>query len=137
MKNLNLKSVIISAIIVWVLGVTAFISSYFVSIMDDPDTQANWVLSIVLIPVVTLGAHIYYRKGYKTNGFLLGAAMFTVAIILDALITVPVLMAPYGVNHAAFFGDIMFWFIGMEYVSVVAAYWQIERVVKAIRLSKA
>ena len=75
MKNLDIKSAIISASIVWTLAVIAFVASYLVPVMSDPDVQANWVLSIALIPSALLGAHIYYRKGHKTNGFLLGAGV--------------------------------------------------------------
>ena len=49
-KIMNYKSVIISAIIVWTLGVIAFVASYFVPVLDDSDLQANWVLSLALIP---------------------------------------------------------------------------------------
>lgn len=124
---MNLKSVIISAIIVWTLGIIAYIASNFVPLMADPDLQANWVLSIALIPAVLFGAHIYYRKGYKTNGFKLGAAMMIVTICLDALITVPLFIMPHGGNHITFFTDLGFWLLATEYVSVVAAYWQIEK----------
>ena len=136
MKNIHLKSVIISAIIVWGLAVLAFIASYFVPIMSDPGLQANWVLSIVLIPAATLGAHIYYRKGHKTNGFVLGVSMFLVAMVLDALITVPFLIMPYGGTYLSFFSDPGFWLIAVEYISVVAAYWQIEKAVERSRVSK-
>lgn len=128
---MNLKSLIISAIIIWTLGVIAYVASYFVPVMADPDLQANWVLSIALIPAVLFGAHIYYRKGYKTNGFKLGVAMFMVTICLDALITVPLFIIPYGGNYITFFTDVGFWLLAIEYVSVVAAYWQIKKVVLA------
>lgn len=136
MKNIHFKSVVVSAVIVQALGLTAFITSYFIPIMSDPDLQANWVLSIVLIPAASLGAHIYYRKGHKTNGFVLGIYMFLVAMTLDALITVPFFIIPFGGSHASFFGDPGFWLIAVEYISVVAAYWQIERAVKKTQLSK-
>lgn len=136
MKNIHIKSTLFSAAIVWTLGVTAFVASYFVPVMPDPDLQANWVLSFALIPSASLGAHIYYRKGYKTNGFVLGAAMFLVVMILDALITVPVFIMPYGGNHISFFTDPGFWLLAVEYVSVVAAYWQIEKAVKSTRATK-
>jgi len=137
MKNINIKSAIFSAVIVWTLAVIAFVASYLVPIMLDPDLQANWVLSIALIPSALIGAHIYYRKGHKTNGFVLGASMFLVAMLLDALITVPVFIMPYGGNHISFFTDPGFWLIGMEFVSVVAVYWQIEKAVKSTRGAKA
>ena len=136
MKNIHLKSAIISAVIVWALGVLAFVASYFVPVMPDPGLQANWVLSIVLIPTASLGAHLYYRKGHQANGFVLGITMFAVAIILDATITVPLLIMPYGGNHFSFFSDPGFWLIAVEYVSIVAAYWQIEKAVKRARASK-
>ncbi len=135
MKNINIKSVIISASLVWTLAVIAFITSYFVPIMSDPDAQANWVLSIALIPSALLGAHIYYRKGLKTNGFVLGASMFLVAMILDALITVPFLIMPYGGNYITFFTDPGFWLIAVEYVSVVALYWQLEKAARSVKVS--
>lgn len=137
MKNIHTKSVFISAVIVWVLGVTTFVASYFVPFMSDHDLQANWVLSLALIPSATLGAHIYYRKGHRTNGFILGASMFLVTIILDALITVPVFLMPYGGDHISFFTDPGFWLIAVEHVSVVAAYWQIEKAVKSTRKTHA
>lgn len=134
MTNIQFKSAAISALIIYSIAVSFFIASYFVPIMEDPDLQANWVLSIVLIPIVSLGTHIYYRKGHQTNGFILGTFMFLIAGILDALITVPVFIIPYGGDYKSFFFDLSFWLIGVEYISVVAAYWQIE---KAVNRTKA
>ena len=136
MKNIQIKSIFISAVIVWTIGVAAFAASYFVPLMSDADLQANWVLSLTLIPSAALGAHIYYRNGHKTNGFVLGASMFLVTMILDALITVPVFIVPYGGDHISFFTNLGFWLIAAEYVSVVAAYWQIEKAVKSTRKTR-
>ena len=136
MKNIHFKSATISALIVYVIGVLSFIASYIFPVMPDADLQANWVLSIVLIPAAMLGAHIYYRKGHQTNGFVLGVVMFLIAIILDAIITVPYLIIPLGGSYTSFFGDPGFWLIAVEYISVVAAYWQIERAVKRTRINK-
>ena len=133
MKNINIKRAIISAGIVWILAVLSFVTSYFIPVMSDPDLQANWVLSIALIPSALIGAHIYYRKGHKTNGFVLGTSMFLVAMILDAAITVPFLIMPYGGNYITFFTDPGFWLIAVEYVSVVASYQQIQRAVNSMR----
>ena len=122
MKKLNIKRAVLSALIVWTLGVSLFVASYYVVIMDDADMQANFVLSLGLIPLVAFAAHFYYGKGNQTNGFLVGTFMFFCAIILDAGITVPVLIAPLGGDHLSFFGDPGFWLIGVEYIVVVAIY---------------
>ena len=129
MKNLNLKHTLISSLVVYILGITAYVGSFFVPIIGDPEFQANLVLMITIAPAAFLGAQLYYRKGHMTHGFILGCAMFIGAIILDAVITVPVFIIPNGGNHISFFGDPGFWLIGLEYVAVVAAYWKI-RVIK-------
>jgi hypothetical protein len=133
MKSLKLKQVAISSVVVYIIGITAFVGSYFVTIMDNADQQANFVLMMTIIPAALIGAHIYYRRGYKTNGFLLGTAMFFGAMILDALITVPVFIIPTGGDYMSFFGDLGFWLIAVEYISVVAAYWQIEKMMERLK----
>jgi len=126
MKNINFKHIIISCLVVYVLGILAFVGSYFVPILEDPDLQANIVLMAAIIPAAYLGAYLYYRRGNKTHGVVLGTLLFSSAIVLDAIITVPVFIIPNGGNHLAFFGEPGFWLIGIEYVAVVAAYWKLK-----------
>lgn len=125
MKNIHFKHSIVSAIMVWILGILTFVSSYLIPVLPDPDKQANIVLSIGLIPIVIFGAFLYYRRGHQTNGFKLGLVMFAFAIILDALFTVPLLIIPQGGTYQSFFLDPGFWLIGLEYIIVVACYWKI------------
>lgn len=136
MKNLNLKHAAISSIVVYILGILAFVGSFFIPIMNDPELQANLVLAIAIIPAAYLGAHIYYRKRYATHGFVLGIAMFFGAIILDAIITVPAFIIPNGGSHLSFFGDPGFWLIGLEYILAVMAYWKFK-VVKTTKVATA
>ncbi|GJQ63729.1 MAG: hypothetical protein SCALA702_27820 [Melioribacteraceae bacterium] len=124
MKNINIKHVIISCLVIYVLGIIAFVGSYFVPIIDDPDLQANLVLMAALIPAAYTGAYLYYRRGNTTHGLVLGSVLFLSAIVLDAIITVPVFIIPNGGNHLTFFGDPGFWLIGVEYILIVAAYWK-------------
>lgn len=126
MTDLNFKHTIISSVAVYVLGILAYVGSFLVQAMDDPDLQANLVLMVAIIPAAYFGAHLYYRRGHKTGGFFLGFAMFAGAILLDSLITVPVFITPNGGDHLSFFSDPGFWLIGVEYVVVVAAYWRLK-----------
>lgn len=126
MKNINIKHVIISCSVIYVLGILAFVGSYFVPIMEDSDLQANIVLMVALIPAAYTGAHLYYRRGNNTHGLLLGSVLFISAIILDAIITVPVFIIPNGGSHLTFFGDPGFWLIGLEYILIVAAFWKFK-----------
>ena len=119
---MEIKRVIIATSIVWVLGVTAYILSHFIKIMDNPELQANVVLTLALIPSAILGTKFYYKNGAHTNGFKLGVFMFLITICLDAIITVPVFIIPAGGDHLSFFSDPGFWFIGLEYILVVGLY---------------
>lgn len=122
MKRINIKHALVSSVVVYILGFLAYVGSFFIPIMDDPDLQANLVLMVAIIPAAYFGAHIYYQKGNYTSGFALSAIMFSGAVILDAVITVPLFIIPSGGDHLSFFSDPGFWLIGVEYMSIVVAY---------------
>ena len=119
MKSLNLKHAAISSLVVYLIGIASYITSYAIPLLDDKDLQANLVLTIAIIPAVIIGANLYYRRGHTTKSLLLGTVMFLGAMILDALITVPFFIIPYGDSYQSFFGDPGFWLIAIEYVAVV------------------
>ncbi|MEM8895098.1 MAG: DUF5367 family protein [Bacteroidota bacterium] len=122
MKRLDIPRAMLSALIAWTIGVTAYVTSFFIPVMSDQEAQANLVLLIALIPAAAIGARFYFVKGSATSGLLLGTFMFINTIILDAVITVPVFIYPTGGNHYTFFGDMGFWLLGLEYVIVVTIY---------------
>ena len=123
---MNIKRAMLSAVIVWTLGVSVYVGSFFIVLMEDPDLQANLVLTLVVIPIAIFGAYFYYRKRDKTNGFKLGVFMFIIAMILDALITVPMFIIPEGGSHITFFTDPGFWLIAVEYILAVGIYWRLS-----------
>ena len=130
MNRQKISRATLAALIVWALGVIAFVCSFFVPLMKDPYIQANWVLALALIPATALGTGYYYGKGFRTNGLVLGACMFGVTILLDALVTVPLFLIPEGGNHAQFFADPVFWLLGLEYIGLVALYAHTRRQLK-------
>ncbi|KAJ8599134.1 hypothetical protein CTAYLR_008284 [Chrysophaeum taylorii] len=87
------------------------------------DDRGSLVLTVGIVPLVALGARFYYRTGDKTHGLKVGLAMFALAAILDATITVPVFMIPNGEDHVEFFTDPGFWLISVLYVGTVVVYW--------------
>ncbi|SHM55701.1 hypothetical protein SAMN04488057_102135 [Cyclobacterium lianum] len=111
-----------SAGVIWLIGVSAFVLSYTVQIMENPDHQANWVLSLTLIPAIAFGTNFFYGKRFKTNGWILGALMFGLTFLLDAMITVPVFIIPAGGNHFDFFSSPIFWLIALEYITLSALF---------------
>lgn len=137
MKNLNFKHMMISSATVYVLGITAYVGSFFVPLMENAELQANVVLMVAIVPAATFGAHLYYRKGHTTHGLALGGMMFIGAMILDTVITVPVFIIPSGGDHLSFFSDPGFWLIGIVYVITVAAYAKFKTVyTQKVKLAK-
>lgn len=81
---------------------------------------------IAIAPATLPGTHLYYQRDHLTNSFVLGGTMFTGAMVLDAIITVPLFIIPNGGNHISFFTYPGFWLIGIGYATVVAIYWLIK-----------
>lgn len=119
MKTIDIKRASLSAIIVWSIGVSAFVGSYSFTLMTNPDEQANWFLTVALIPAIIAGVYFYNKNGIQTNGLRLGGYMFFLTMLLDAFITFPLFIIPAGGNHLSFFTDPGFWMLGFEYVLLV------------------
>ncbi len=109
-------------IVIWIIGVNLYSLSYYVPILEDAEQQANIWLSVVVLPIVWFGAKLYYGKGVRTNAFKVGLIFFITSAILDALITVPFTILPYGGTYYDFFIDFGFWFIGLEFIAVTIVY---------------
>lgn len=127
-KNMNVFRMTLSAVLVWMAIVAIFgVLSQTPGIMDSP-MQQNLLVGVLLIPFAVLGAAYYYKGDDRsTNGLVIGSAMASIALTLDAIITVPLIMIPqYGVTHSAFFSDPFLWLIIFEYVAVVSLYWSLK-----------
>ncbi|MFY7670432.1 DUF5367 family protein [Tenacibaculum sp. MEBiC06402] len=113
----NKTRAILSAILVWIVGVTAFLLSYSFSVLSNPDLQANITLVLAIIPSVFLGTYMYYKKG-KITPAKLALIFMSTAAILDVLITVPIFIIPAGGSYAVFFSDPMFYIIMVEFYCI-------------------
>jgi hypothetical protein len=113
-------------IIIWILGVSIYTISFYIPILEDPELQANIFLSLGILPLVWFGTKLYYRIISTPKGYWLGLAFFLIAAVMDALITVPFLIAPYGGTHYSFFTTIGFWLIGIEFIIITTGYWYSE-----------
>lgn len=114
--------IVILGVSIWIIGVSMFLLSYYIPILNNPELQANLILMLAVIPLVWFGTKIYYQKYSNPNGIILGLAFFTTAACLDALFTVPYLIIPNGGSYKAFFMDLGFWLIGFEFILVATVY---------------
>ena len=119
----TIKAIII-AVIIWVVGVSFFTLSYYLPILEDLELQANLTLAIILIPTVWLGTHLYYQWSGYVHGLKVGAIVVPTLILLDAALTVPYFIIPYGGSYQEFFGAPSFWLIALECLLVIYLYWR-------------
>ncbi len=122
---------LVVGLLIWFFGVLAFSISFYLPILENVELQANLVLLVLVPPIVWLGSWLYYKKGLQYHGLLSGFAFFAIATLMDILITVPVLIIPYGGSYYQFFTDIIFWGIGLEFITTTFFYWSINVKVKS------
>ena len=117
MISKNLFS-IVCGIFVWILGVSFYILSFYVPILENPELQSNVVLVLGIVPSACLGTYLFYTKSYIKPSAL-GLTFVIVATLLDVIITVPVFIIPNGGSYSEFFGDPMFYTIVVEFYFIV------------------
>ncbi len=112
MMNKILYSILFS-VLVWVLGVSFYLLSFYVPILENPNIQSNIALALGVIPSSCLGVYLFYKKSYLKPA-LLALTFVIVAATLDAIITVPVFIEPNGGSYSSFYKDPMFYIIALE-----------------------
>lgn len=117
------KRAILIGIAIWIVAILFYVTSYYVPVLENAETQANIILFVVVMPLVWLGCSYYYKTNNKAHGLKVGLTMLLTAAVLDALITVPVFIIPNGGNHYHFFTSLSFWIIAFEFLTVAALYW--------------
>ncbi len=121
-NDMNIFKAISVGAFIWMLGATIYSISFFIPILEDPELQANILLAIFLIPIAWYGAGYYFKSVSNSHGIQVGLIMVITAISLDAMITVPFLIIPYGGTYQSFFSAPAFWLIVLEYLFIIALY---------------
>lgn len=109
---------IVCAMLVWLLGVSFYLSSFYVPVLENTELQSNITLALAIIPSSCLGTYLFYKKSY-IKPTALALTFVIVAIVLDVLITVPVFIIPNGGSYSDFFGDPMFYTLVVEFYFIV------------------
>lgn len=109
---------IVCGMLVWILGVSFYLLSFYASILENPELQSNIVLALGIIPSAYLGTYLFYTKSYIKPS-VLGLTFVIVATLLDVIITVPVFIIPNGGSYSEFFRDPMFYTIVVEFYFIV------------------
>ena len=109
---------IVCAMLVWLLGVSFYLLSFYVPVLENTELQSNITLALAIIPSSCLGTYLFYKKSY-IKPTALAFTFVIMAIVLDVLITVPVFIIPNGGSYSDFFGDPMFYTLVVEFYFIV------------------
>lgn len=109
---------IVCAMLVWLLGVSFYLLSFYVPVLENTELQSNITLALAIIPSSCLGTYLFYKKSY-IKPTALALTFVIMAIVLDVLITVPVFIIPNGGSYSDFFGDPMFYTLVVEFYFIV------------------
>ncbi|WP_296386413.1 DUF5367 family protein [Winogradskyella sp.] len=120
---MKIKRAIILGTIIWSIGILLYSISYYIPILENADAQANLALFVAVMPLVWFGSKFYYKKDRQTHGYLVGQTFLLIAVILDALITVPFFIIPEGGSYYSFFTGFGFWIIASEFLVISTLYW--------------
>ena len=127
--------IILFGTLAWFLIFSLFAVLNLIPVTAQSETLQGVIVGIGVVPFGIFGAWLYYRKN-EGHGLKVGALMLLVAMVLDALITVPLIEMPlHGRNHLDFFTYPLLWILVTENILVIYAYWAFKvKPAKTIRL---
>ena len=118
---------ILSGVLIWFLVFSLFGVLSIIPATRDSVILQGIIAGVAIIPSALLSAHIYYQTGSKVNGLLAGIVMVVTALLLDALITVPLVEKPYhGTDHIQFFTNPILGVIVAEVLLVTWLYYKVK-----------
>jgi hypothetical protein len=122
---MNSIRAILTGALVWVCIFMTFTVFDNIPILKGSlNTQAT-IVAILVILFAAFGASIYYKNGIKDNGLIVGIIMALSALVLDALITVPLIEIPNGNTYEGFFTYPLLWLIVVVNITTVYMYWRL------------
>jgi hypothetical protein len=118
---------ILAGSLVWFFVFSVFAVFSFVPSIKDSALLQALIIGILIIPFAIFGTTFYYKKGDDTNGLTIGFVMIVTALILDVLITVPLVEIPYNnSSYKAFFTNPLLWMLVVENLAVIFLYWKFK-----------
>jgi hypothetical protein len=118
---------VLSGSMVWAFVFSIFAVFSFIPGIKDSQMQQGLIVGAFMLPFAYLGASFHYKKGDKTHGLTIGFIMVAIALVLDALITVPFVEIPYhGSSYVKFYTNPLLWIIVVENMAIIYLYWKLK-----------
>lgn len=112
--------------LIWLFIFITFASLSYVPVIKHSLTQQALIVGVLIIPFAFLGASLFYKNGNKLHGLVTSVIMSITAIILDALITVPLVEIPKGGSYESYFTFPLFWLLVAINTATIYLYWKLR-----------
>lgn len=123
---MNSIRAVLSGALVWLLIFITFGMLGAIPVIKESLNQQALIVSVLIIPYAILGASVYYKKSNKENGVIVGLVMVITALVLDALITVPLVEIPHGGSYKSFYSYPLLWLLVAVNMATVYFYWSVK-----------
>lgn len=120
-----LRAFLVGALVWLCILVTFAILAEIPTVKDSSNIQAL-IVALLIIPFAACGASIYYKNGNIGNGLVLGLLMSATALLLDALVTVPLIEIPQGNTYGEFFSYPLLWILVAINIATVYMFWKLR-----------
>lgn len=119
---MNYLRAVLSGIMLWIcIAVTFYILEHTPIIKDSLNIQTV-IICLFIIFYSAIGASFYYKKAISISGFQVGVIMSLTAILLDALLFVPLVEIPKGSTYQDFFSNPLVWILAILNIATVYFY---------------
>lgn len=110
-----------SGLLVWGL----VFSTFAVFDLSGMAMTLQGIVILLLMPLYAFtGAWFLYRKGARLPGWIAGIWVTGTALVMDALVTVPLMEIPRGGSYASFFTNGLLWALAGMNLTTVWVYWR-------------
>ncbi|HEX8014422.1 MAG TPA: DUF5367 family protein [Flavobacterium sp.] len=121
---MNYPRAILAGVIAWLCVVITFYVLEHIPFFNKSMTTQAFIAAFTIIFYAWFAAWFYFKKAAKQLGFQAGIVITGTALILDVLVTVPLIEIPKGSSYEAFFSNPLLWILAVLNVLTVFVYFK-------------
>lgn len=121
---MNYLRAIFAGTIAWFCVVMTFYVLENIPVFKKSLTVQAFIAAFTIIFYAWFAGWFYYKKAKKKSGLQTGIVITGTALILDIVITVPLIEIPKGSSYQAFFNNPLLWILAVINVLTVYVYWK-------------
>jgi hypothetical protein len=108
---MNYPRAFLAGVIAWLCVVITFYVLEHIPFLKKTTTAQAFIATFTIIFYAWFAAWLYYKKAAKKSGLQAGIVITGTALILDVLVTVPLIEIPKGSSYQAFFSNPLLWIL--------------------------